>query len=141
MKIARESIAVLMLSIVAFSASARDRASILLSKELPGLKGEHLHATLLEVRYGPGEASKPHSHPCPVFGYVVEGSVRMRVEGEPEAIYNTGQTFYEAANGVHAVSANASNEEPAKFVAWLVCDHETPLSVDVVGKTQKGIQR
>jgi hypothetical protein len=32
---------------------------------------------------------------------------------------------------VHALSANASKTEPAKFLAYFVCDHETPLSVDV----------
>jgi quercetin dioxygenase-like cupin family protein len=116
----------------------KDRASILLSHALPKLDGDHLNATLVEVRYGPGESSPPHSHPCAVIGYVVEGSLRTQVQGEPEAIYKAGESFYEAPGGVHAVSANASATEPAKFVAFLICDHQTPLSVDVPKNSEKG---
>jgi len=111
--------------------STKDRARIVLSEPLPKLNGDHLKAVLLEVRYGPGEASSPHSHPCAVVGYVVEGSLRTQVKGEPEMIYKVGESFYEAPNGVHLVSANASSTEPAKFVAYLICDQEAPLSVDV----------
>jgi len=86
---------------------------------------------LLQVRYGPGEASLPHRHPCAVIGYVVEGSLRTQVKGEPEVIYKAGESFYEAPNGVHLVSANASCTEPATFVAYLICDRDAPLSVDM----------
>jgi hypothetical protein len=41
------------------------------------------------------------------------------------------ESFYEAPNGVHQVSANASDRAPAKFLAYFVCDHEAPLSSDV----------
>ena len=110
---------------------AKERARTVFSKSLPKLDGDHLKATLLEVRYGPGEASTPHSHPCAVIGDVVEGEIRTQVKGEPEMTYKAGESFYEAPNGVHLVSANASATEPAKFVAYLICDHDSPLSVDV----------
>ena len=108
-----------------------DRARVSLATVLPKLDGDHLRATLVEVYYGPGEASPPHSHPCAVVGYVVQGTIRTQVKGEPLAVYKAGESFYEAPNGVHAVSANASASEPAKFVAYFVCDHETALSADV----------
>jgi quercetin dioxygenase-like cupin family protein len=120
----------------------KDRARILLSKPLSKLDGDHLRAVLMEVRYGPGEASSPHSHPCAVIGYVVEGTLRTQVKGEPEMIYKAGESFYEAPNGVHQVSANASSTESAKFVAYLICDRDTPLSVDVSESIQpKGPSR
>jgi quercetin dioxygenase-like cupin family protein len=109
----------------------KDRARIVLSQELPTLDAAHLKAILVEVNYGPGEASAPHSHPCAVIGYVVEGTLRTQVKGEPEMTYYAGESFYEAPNGVHLVSANGSSTKPAKLVAYLLCDHETPLSVDV----------
>ncbi len=101
------------------------------SHSLPQLDGGHLKVSVEEVDYGPGESSPPHSHPCPVIGYVVEGALRVQVQGEPEAIYRAGEIFYEAPNGVHLVSANASSKDPAKLIAYFVCDHDTPLSVDV----------
>ena len=76
-------------------------------------------------------STPPHTHPCAVVGYVVEGSLRMRVEGQPEKLYSVGESFYEAPNGVHAVSANASATQPAKLIAYFVCDHDAPLSVNV----------
>lgn len=93
------------------------------------MDGKHLKVTIVEVTYGPGESSQPHSHPCPVIGYVTEGTVRTKTSGEPEAIYKAGESFYEAPNGIHEVSANASSSKPAKFLAYFVCDRDTPLSV------------
>lgn len=121
--------------------TAKDRARIVLSKTLPTLDGTQLKATLVEVNYGPGEASPPHSHPCAVVGYVVEGALRTQVNGEPERTYKAGESFYEAPNGVHLVSANASSTEPAKLVAYLLCDHDSPLSVDVPESAQKGAEK
>jgi quercetin dioxygenase-like cupin family protein len=97
------------------------------SHTLGPLDGSHLKVTVVEVRYGPGQSSPPHSHPCPVIGYVVEGSLRTQVRGEPEAVYAAGQGFYEAANGAHIVSANASTDKPVRFLAYFTCDRETPL--------------
>lgn len=99
------------------------------SHSLPSMDGAHLRAILVEVNYAPGEKDKPHSHPCPVIGYVAQGSIRFQVRGGPETVYKTGESFYEPPNGVHQVSANASDTEPARLIAYFTCDHETPLTV------------
>jgi len=109
----------------------KDRARIVVSQSLPKLDGDHLKVVLVEVNYGPGEASSPHSHPCAVIGYVAEGALRTQVKGEPERTYGAGESFFEPPNGVHLVSANASSTKPAKLVAYLICDREAPLSIDV----------
>jgi len=120
----------------------KDRARTLMSQALPVLDGSHLKAVLLEVRYGPGEAAMPHSHPCAVVGYVVEGSLHTQVQGESDMIYKAGQSFYEPPNGVHLVSANASTTEPAKLLAYFICDRDTPLTIDVPEHTgSKGVSR
>jgi quercetin dioxygenase-like cupin family protein len=99
------------------------------SHTLPQLDGSHLRATIVEVNYAPGEADKPHSHPCTVIGYVAQGAIRFQVTGGPESVFKAGESFYEPPNGVHQVSANASDKEPAKLIAFFICDHETPLTV------------
>ena len=104
---------------------------VALTHTLPVLDGTHLAVTLVEVRYAPGGSSKPHSHPCPVVGYVVEGVYRSQVRGEAESTYTAGQSFYEAPNSVHVVSANASAERPVTFLASFTCDRKTELSVAV----------
>ena len=107
-----------------------ERSRVTFAHDLPRLNGDKLAVTIVEVNYGPGEFSAPHSHPCPVIGYVLEGTIRTQVKGEPEAIYKAGESFYEPPNGIHLVSANASGKERARLLAYFVCDHQTPLSVD-----------
>lgn len=115
-----------------------DRARIAFSHVLPQLDSAHLEATVVEVTYGPGESSTPHTHPCAVIGYIVEGTYRTQVKGEPEAIYKAGESFYEAPNGVHLVSANASQVAPLKFIAYFTCDHRAPLSSEVPERKSDG---
>lgn len=95
---------------------------------LPALDGAHVKVSVVEVRYAAGEHSAPHRHSCPVIGYIAEGAVRMRFEGGRDTVYRAGDAFYEAANRVHEVSANASDRAPARLVATFVCDHDAALS-------------
>ena len=104
-------------------------ARLALEQQLPALDGEALRVAMVEVTYGPGESSAPHVHGCPVVGYVVSGAVRMQVEGQSPDTYEAGETFYEEPGVNHIMSANASREMPAKFLAWFTCDNEAPLSV------------
>ncbi len=57
------------------------RSRLVRSHPLPKMDGDHLKVSVVEVAYGPGDSSAPHSHPCPVVGYVVEGALRMQVKG------------------------------------------------------------
>ena len=100
-----------------------------LSHTLPSMNGSQLNVTVVEVAYEPGGSSPPHSHPCPVIGFVVAGTLRVQVQGQPEDTVRTGEGFYEDPNGVHLVSANGSDTEPVRFLAYFTCDREAPLSV------------
>ena len=106
-----------------------EQARIAFSHALPHLDGANLAAAIVEVTYGPGESFPPHSHPCAVIGYVMEGALRTQIKGEAGAVYKAGETFYEAPNGVHMISANASSKDPVKFLATFICDKDTPLTV------------
>lgn len=101
------------------------------SQALPEMNGKRLEVKLIEVSYPPSGASRAHSHPCAVFGYILEGALRSQVRGDTAATYRAGETFYEPPNGVHAVSANASTKEPVRFLATFVCDSDAPLSTPV----------
>src|SRR5438270_1649501 len=99
-----------------------------LSQALPPMDGRGLRVTVLEVTYGPGDSSRPHRHPCAVIGSVIAGTLRSRVQGQPQTLYRAGESFYEAPNAVHLVSANASDRDPVQFLAYFTCDHDAPLS-------------
>ncbi len=105
------------------------RVRDILSRALPPLKGDRVKVTMLEVTYSGGGFSRPHRHPCPVIGYVLDGALRTGVGETPEAIVHAGETFYEAPNGLHRVSANASASGPVRFLAFFLCDNDKPLSV------------
>ena len=100
-----------------------------LSQAMPALDGAHVQVTLVEVQYAPGGGSAPHSHTCPVIGYVLEGALRTQVQQGAAHVYQAGESFYEAANLVHLVSANASDRAPVRFLAAFICDHPPPLTL------------
>jgi len=114
------------------TAGAQRVSRVALEHALPALDGATLRSTIVEVTYPPGATSTPHRHPCPVLGYVARGAVRMQFDDAPERVYKAGETFYEAPNGRHLVSANASATAPAVLVATFVCDGKAgALSVPI----------
>ena len=76
------------------------------------------------VEYGPGGFSPGHTHPKSAFIYatVLEGAIRSKVNDGPETTYKAGQSFSEMPGDRHAVSANASETEPAELLAVFVLD-------------------
>jgi quercetin dioxygenase-like cupin family protein len=125
-------------ALTAFWEQTPSRSRVAIAQPLPALDGRRLEATVLEVIYEPGGANSAHRHPCPVIGYVLEGSLRMQVKGQAERIYGAGDSFYEPPADVHLVSANASQDKPARFLAYFICDRETPLSVPVAASPDRG---
>jgi quercetin dioxygenase-like cupin family protein len=73
------------------------------------------------VDYEPGGTTEwPHQHPYGAFVYVIEGSVRMGIDGQPEQVLNAGDSLYEAPGALHGVSENASDSQPASLLAIYV---------------------
>lgn len=70
-----------------------------------------------EIVMSPGETAGLHLHPCPVVGYIAEGTAIMQVEGREPEILNAGSAFYEPANVPIRQFGNYSNAVPMKFVA------------------------
>ena len=92
----------------------------LIARDLIGVQGKEV--TLETVEYAPGGKSPPHRHHAQVFVYVLEGSLRMQVQGSPTETLGPGGTFYESPDDVHVVSENASQTKPAKFLVVMVKD-------------------
>jgi quercetin dioxygenase-like cupin family protein len=84
--------------------------------------------TMLEVTYAPGAVSASHQHPGPTFGYVVRGSIKWAIDGEPAKTLTAGQSFFEPLGSVHSTSANASSTEPAVISVVIIGKTGEPLS-------------
>ncbi|HEY6083789.1 MAG TPA: cupin domain-containing protein, partial [Nitrospira sp.] len=117
------------LVMAAATAWAEDPTSILMKQSLPDMPGKVL--TVLTVYYTPGTASDPHVHPGSVVAYVLEGSIVSQLEGEKSVTYNKGQSWYEPPKQPHLVSKNASDEEPAKILVFLLSEEGESIKMPV----------
>jgi len=100
------------------------QSRVALARTLAPMDGREIRVRVVEVTYPPGGANASHTHPCPVVGYVLEGSLRMQVNDGAETIFRKGDTFYEEPGDIHRISANASATEPARFLAYFTCDRD-----------------
>src|SRR3954469_18459958 len=67
----------------------------LMKQVLTDIPGREVVMLTLDIP--PGAVSPAHRHPGHhVFGYVVEGSYRIKIDNGAERVVNKGETFYEA---------------------------------------------
>jgi len=113
------------------SAAAQTQTNVtkeLMVQPLPDLPGREVRMTLLDR--DPGNASPAHHHPGHhTFGYVVEGSYELGINGQPTRMLKAGDTFYEPPGAIHSVSRNASPDKRLKIVVFMVADQKNPSTV------------
>lgn len=99
------------------------------TQDLPKMDGGNLVVTVQELEYAPGGESAAHRHNGCTFVYVVEGALVAKLDDGPEKTYQAGEMFYEAPLHLHAVSRNASQTRPAKFLVFRVIEKGQPATV------------
>jgi quercetin dioxygenase-like cupin family protein len=102
--------------------STRAKVTVVFDHPLPNVPGKSMRGVLVE--YAPGGSSPAHTHPDSAFIYatVLEGAIRSQVNDGPATVYRAGENFAELPGDHHAVSANASDTEPARLLAVFVLD-------------------
>lgn len=80
-----------------------------------------------EIYFEPGQQTGRHLHPCHVFGYIVEGTAQLQIEGKAVQQLPAGSAFHEPAKTVIADFSNASASEPMKFVAFYLLNGDQEL--------------
>jgi quercetin dioxygenase-like cupin family protein len=104
------------------------KVTTLLKEAMAELPGREIIMVTLDIP--PGGGSPPHRHPGHhIFGYVLEGTYKLKLDQGTETILTKGQTFYEAPGQLHAISVNASLTEPAKVLAFIVGESGKPVTV------------
>lgn len=102
-------------------ASGKPKLVVVSEREISEkVDGKVVKATTVEVTLEPGQASMPHRHPGPVFGYVLEGEYEWAIDDQPAKKLKVGDTFYEPAMCLHRVSRNLSDKNKARILAVLL---------------------
>jgi quercetin dioxygenase-like cupin family protein len=93
------------------------------------LRAQGQEGVMVVVDIPVGAREGRHTHPAEVFVYVLEGTLRLDIEGKPSTDYKPGQSFFVEAGKVHEGS-NGGNT-PVKAVAVFVTDKGKPLTTQV----------
>ena len=92
--------------------------------ELAGLGREGVEM-LIEIP--PGVSTARHSHAGDDFGYVVEGTIVLQVDGHPPQTVKAGQTFFTARGQIH--NARNIGTTTARAVDTYIIDKGTPVVI------------
>ena len=111
-------------------AAAQDKTAItkLMNMPLDGMAGQEANVVLFEV--APGWTIANHSHPGHIFVYMLQGSIKIEVEGDPAHVLAPGDVLYELP-GRNMVANNISSTKGAKFLVFQVGEIGKPLTVMV----------
>ena len=77
----------------------------------------------------PGGGEVKHTHPGPLAGYILEGTLVLEHEGRATATYQAGEAFYVDAGKIH-YGINSGNV-PVKLIATLIVEKGKPPSTPV----------
>ncbi len=90
-------------------------------REIPGTGREGV-TTVAEIP--PGATSKRHSHPGEDFGYLMEGTIVLMVDGKPPVTVKAGETFFTERGQIH--NARNIGTTMARAVDTYVIDKGKP---------------
>ena len=76
--------------------------------------------TSMEVTFPPNAFTPEHHHEADLYVYVLDGTIRSQLGGQPVMTYTKGQSFFEPDGSTHLFAENASLAEPAKILAVFV---------------------
>jgi quercetin dioxygenase-like cupin family protein len=111
----------------------KSKVTLVFDRALPNVPGKSMKGMLVE--YQPGGSNPAHTHPASAFIYatVLEGAIRSKVNDGPEKVYRAGESWAEVPGDHHAVSANASDTQPARLLAVFVvdADEKTLITPDI----------
>ncbi len=110
------------------AAQTKSAVTSLLKTPLAGIAGKE--ANIVQFDVGPGWKIGNHFHPGHVFVYMIQGSIKIEVEGEPARVIGPGDVLHELPDR-NMVANNISSTNGAKFLVFQVGEIGKPLTVAV----------
>ena len=74
-----------------------------------------------------GTAIGYHTHPGDEAGYIVKGSLVLKVKGQPDRLLKAGDSFFNPRGAVHSVAAAPDGDGATAVSAWII-DKGQPLA-------------
>jgi quercetin dioxygenase-like cupin family protein len=105
----------------------RTTSTVVSSHAIPDLRGKQMTAVVVD--FPPGAFSPEHHHEGSLTVYVLKGTIRSQLAGEPVEVYTAGQSFFEPLGSTHLFAENASTTEDARILAVFVHDQDARLVV------------
>jgi quercetin dioxygenase-like cupin family protein len=109
------------IGMIAVSGQTPAKFTELQRREIPGTGREGV-TTVAEIP--PGATSARHSHPGEDFGYLIEGTIVLMVDGKPPQTVKAGETFFTARGQIH--NARNIGTTTARAVDTYVIDKGKP---------------
>lgn len=88
------------------------------------IPGTELEGVTTVAEIPPGATSKRHSHPGEDFGYLIEGTIVLMVDGEPPVTVHAGEVFFTERGRIH--NARNIGTTTARAVDTYVIDRGKP---------------
>lgn len=86
-------------------------------------------AVQARAEFDPGVAAGRHTHPGEELGYVLEGQLELRIDGQPPRIVKAGETFFVPEGIVHDGVNTGTGK--AKVLATYVVEKGKPVATPV----------
>ncbi len=80
--------------------------------------GAPARITAMEITLQPGQQTGWHTHPVPLFGYILEGELTVDYGPKGQRIYRKGDGLAEAMNEAH--NGRNAGQNPVKILAVFV---------------------
>ncbi|MEE8211262.1 MAG: cupin domain-containing protein [Acidiferrobacterales bacterium] len=93
---------------------------------LPDIPGHKL--TAVTVKLDPSVTIPSHKHEGFVFVYVLEGTVRSRLDDNEATEFNAGDSWVEPPGAIHTLTQNPSKTETARILAIFVAKSDAKLT-------------
>ena len=101
----------------------------LLQQALPNVKGKTFTSAIVD--FPPNARAMPHRHgQAFVYAYVLEGTVRSKLDGKPVGTYHQGENWVEQPGAHHVLTENTSRTKRAKLLVIFVSNTGDKLKVD-----------
>jgi catalase len=122
------SISIAALLTAGFPTARAEQIKPVFQHDLPAAAGKAL--TVVEVSFAPGTKADAHRHgQAFVYAYVLFGTIRSQLAGEPARTYRAGEGWFEPPGARHLLTENLSRTAPARLLVAFIANPGDALKI------------